>query len=179
MDEKQAEAIYKEYMAQARHAEQQRLTFSTIFAAIFGGALAYVTRETVTADQRLVVFTFLTLFAGFGFMITAVWNTAFVLFSRLAERIAIDHLALTQDIQRFSRHKKILSAAKIFIGFYSLMVGLSIAMLIPQEISFTLRLSVMATIAFLLVLIYILWMERRINNIDRDHRAHALRNEST
>lgn len=181
MEKHSAEVIYIEYMYHARHIESQRQAFATVFTAVFGGLIVFVnvSGEDVSST-RGVVFFFLMIFSVFGFFITAVWNASFVKFTRLAERISIEEFETPIQFQRFSKHRKFLSAARIFIAFYSLMVGLSFTMLVNSPIKmgiYELNLSSGATLCISTIVmlgIYLVWVERRVRLIDKSHREFAI-----
>ena len=85
---------------------------------------------------------FLVILSFFGYIMTHTWNIPFVVFSRLAEEIAICNWKLPEEYRRFTKYSKgydyykfigigkismRVSAARTFMGFYSLMIGIFVA----------------------------------------------------
>lgn len=170
-----SEVLYSEYMSHARHIEAQRQVFATVFTAVFGGLIVLAGSASAEATSNYdLVFFFLIVFSIFGFCITSVWNASFVKFTRLAERIAIEEFETPLQYQRFSKHRKLLSAARIFIAFYSLMVGLSSTMLIGDMFKHIHNGMLLGGITLLMLCTYLLWVERRVRTIDRLHRQFAI-----
>jgi hypothetical protein len=112
---------------------------------IVAGVFAYLglIEEHLT---KILILIFLTILSLFGYLMAHSWNLPFVIFSRLAEEIAICEWNLPEKYQRFSKygkgyeyHKYIgfgkniamrTSAAKVFMLFYSLMIGIFGALIV-------------------------------------------------
>ena len=170
MDNQKFQHVYQEYMQHARHAETQRLSFATFFSAIFAALVAYTTKPKNNDTMSYLVFGFLFIFSLFGYFVTSVWSTAFVKFSRLAEYVAVKEFGLEFDLQRFAKHNKIISTSKVFGAFYSLTVGISIALPLSITISSMFCIVVSFGLSFVLFVGYIYWGERNIKLIDEEHR---------
>ena len=171
MNSQESQTVYHEYMQHARHAENQRLSFATFFSAIFAAIVAYTAKPDSSETISYLVFGFLFIFSLFGYFVTSVWSTAFVKFSRLAEYAAIKEFRLDSDLQRFSKHSKIISASKVFGGFYSLAVGISVALPLSKILSYIWCMTVSSILSFVLFLCYIFWGEKNIKRIDEEHRS--------
>jgi hypothetical protein len=171
MNNQNSQSVYQEYMQHARHAETQRLAFATVFSAIFAALVAYTAKPNNSDTIGHLVFGFLFIFSLFGFFVTSVWSTAFVKFSRLAEYVAVKEFSMESDMQRFSKHNKIISASKIFGAFYSLTVGISVALPLSITLSSILCIAVSSSLSLVLFLCYIFWGERNIKRIDEEHRV--------
>ena len=146
------EKVYEQYWLHARHQENQRLWFTNIYAVIVAGLLAYIgvfqknlglfpipySRVWTYSPIEIVLVLFLTILSILGYVATHSWNIPFAIFSRLAEEIAVCEWGLPAQYQRFSRyrteyrHSKEIgfgrawvrtSAARAFMAFYSLMIG--------------------------------------------------------
>lgn len=128
--------IYEHYWLHARHQETQRLGFTNIYVVIVVGVFAYLDYIDIIKVSLLI---FLTILSLFGYLMTHSWNIPFVIFSRLAEEIAICEWNLPEKYQRFNKNKKgyefykgigfwkisiRVSAARLFMAFYSLMIGI-------------------------------------------------------
>ena len=175
MDRNSAEILYSEYMQHARHIETQRQAFATVFTAVFGGVIVIASNASSSQNQVSdVVSIFLTVFSLFGFFISAVWNASFVKFTRLAEHIAISEFDTPLQYQRFSKHRKILSAARIFIAFYSLMIGLSSTMLLGNALNIFQKSLTLCGLTASMIFVYLIWVERRVRAIDRLHRQFSI-----
>jgi hypothetical protein len=145
MTDKNLEKVYEQYWLHARHQEIQRLWFTNIYAMIVAGVFAYLglIEEHLT---KILILIFLTILSLFGYLMAHSWNLPFVIFSRLAEEIAICEWNLPEKYQRFSKygkgyeyHKYIgfgkniamrTSAARVFMLFYSLMIGIFGALIV-------------------------------------------------
>jgi hypothetical protein len=128
--------IYEQYWLHARHQETQRLWFTNVFAVIVAGVFAYMGKSNDdTYDVYLLLF--LTILSILGYFLTHAWNIPFVIFTRLAEKMAIIEWDLPRDYQRFTKYgdikyRKPVSASKMIMIFYSLMISVFGMMLITK-----------------------------------------------
>lgn len=130
-------SVYEQYWNQARHVENEKLQFTTIFAIIIAGVLAFLSGTDGDDMYELLLLGFLTGLSFFGYLIAHAWNIPFVTYSRLAEEIAICEWDLKENYQRYSNTAKVyeyqkymrilakfpISAGDIFMAFYSIMIG--------------------------------------------------------
>ncbi|PNX47920.1 MAG: hypothetical protein BV456_10380 [Thermoplasmata archaeon M8B2D] len=143
MDDANLRKIYEQYWLHARHVENERLWFTNIYAVIVAGFLAYLGVVENNNPINLILIFFLLILSLFGYIITQAWNIPFVIFSRLAEEIAICEWKLPEEYRRFTKYSKgydyykfigigklsiRISASRAFIGFYSIMIGVFIAL---------------------------------------------------
>ncbi len=131
------EKVYEQYWLHARHAENQRLWFTNIYAIIVAGLFAYMATKDIEDEKKIIILFFLIILSLFGYFVTHAWNMPFVDYSRLAEKISILEWKLNDNYWHFAkagRYKRIypfrISAAKAFIAFYSLMLGLFAVLLL-------------------------------------------------
>lgn len=171
--------IYEHYWLHARHQETQRLSFTNIYVLIVVGVFAYL-GYIENYMIKVSLLTFLTILSLFGYLMTHSWNIPFVIYSRLAEEIAICEWNLPEKYQRFSKskkgykfHKSIgfwkismrVSIARLFMAFYSLMIGIFGA-LTYQIIynSHGCRIILIVVILFTTFYLYYLWWEQKTTN---------------
>lgn len=160
--------IYEQYWFHARHQENQRLWFTNVYAVIVAGSFAYI--NAIENDFKVPLLIFLIILSFFGYLMTHTWNIPYVIFSRLAEEIAICEWNLPKKYQRFSEYGKgykyskyigfgekisvRTSGARIFICFYSLMIGLFGGLLFQKKYNLTSYHQVLITV-FLFALFYL------------------------
>jgi hypothetical protein len=130
--------VYEQYWLHARHQEVQRLWFTNVFAVIVAGVFAYLGNSPDGAYSIYLLF-FLMVLSILGYFLTHAWNIPFVIFTRLAEKIAIFEWNLPKEYQRFTKYGKIeyrkpVSASKMIMIFYSLMIAIFGMMFITKLI---------------------------------------------
>lgn len=152
MKDENLRRVYEQYWLHARHQETQRLWFTNIYAVIVAGVFAYfgAVKGHSTIETPLLIF--LMVLSLFGYLMTYSWNIPFTIFSRSAEEIAIREWDLPEEYQRFTKyregyeyHKRIglgkisirISSGRVFMGFYSLMMGVFIALFFQTACNIT------------------------------------------
>ncbi|ARU47410.1 hypothetical protein Sdiek1_0227 [Sulfurospirillum diekertiae] len=91
------EKIYEQYWLHARHAEIQRWHFVATTMIITGGLLAILKLN----ENATFVFIFLAIFYALGLFVLKSLRTPFIIFSRLAEIIALNELKMDRKYARF------------------------------------------------------------------------------
>lgn len=182
--------VYEQYWLHARHQETQRLWFTNIYAVIVAGVFAYFGVIEECYAIKILLLIFLTILSLFGYLMTHSWTIPFVIFSRLAEEIAICEWNLPEKYQRFTKYgkgykyykyigfgKKIamrISAARAFMLFYSLMIGVFGA-LIFQTICNVTNCQVVLIYVFLFALFYLYyhfyWEPKTTGEIQSDFES--------
>lgn len=166
-----ARIVYEQYMLHARHSETQRLSFANIYAIIVAGLLVFGISSNIDPNLRKTVFFFLLFLSVFGYLITKAWNDGFMIWSRLAEQVAIDLFEVPSAYQRFAFYKKKIRASRIFIFFYSIMCGFytaNIYSLLISPAGTVEFLSVMIIVTFTGYILYIYQFETNIQIIKQD-----------
>ncbi len=142
------EKIYEQYWLHARHQENQRLWFTNIYAMIVTGVFTYFSAKRFD----VIILMFLLLLSLLGYFLIYTWNISFTIFSRLAEEIAIREWELPEDYRRFTKYRRgyefsrIISVNTIFIGFYSLMIGILTGLLIQNVFNIYTQITLVITI---------------------------------
>jgi len=156
MDDENLRRIYEQYWLHARHQEVQRLWFTNIYSMIVAGTFAYFGAIKGFSTSLLV---FLILLSILGYLVTYSWNIPFVIYSRLAEEIAVREWDLPKDYRRFTKYRKgyefgkKVSANTVFIGFYSLMAGIFVGLFLQTNLEVCTQLtSVIVVVLFLTLL---------------------------
>ena len=170
------------------HQETQRLWFTNIYAVIVAGVFAYL-GYVENHIIKVSLLTFLTILSLFGYLMTHSWNIPFVIFSRLAEEIAICEWNLPEKYQRFNKYKKgyefykgigfgkismRVSAARVFMAFYSLMLGIFGALtfqIIYNLTSCHTILIVVILFATFYIYYHLYWEQKTINKIQSDFES--------
>ncbi|GEM_PF-3638202 len=180
MSEERFRNIYDQYWNHARHQEVQRLNFTSIYALIVAGTLAYIGSSSFNEKYAPLLFIFLVIYSLLGYLSVYTWAIPFVIFTRKAEAIAICEWNMPEYYSRFkfyndpqSGQTKIfigirISATRIFITFYSLALSMFVGMLLPYLGVFV---NICIPILFLtsvLVLIYVECFEREIRMIEKE-----------
>ena len=185
MDDENLRKIYECYWLHAMHQETQRLWFTNIYAVIVAGVFAYFS-YIESNIVKVFILIFLTILSLFGYLITQSWNIPFVIFSRLAEEIAICEWRLPNKYLRFAEYNKgykfckgigfwkismRISAARLFMAFYSLMVSFFAAL--TSQMICQLNNIQTITIAIVLFIVFYLyyllyWEQKTINKIQND-----------
>lgn len=185
MDNNNLGKVYEQYWLHARYQETQRLWFTNVYALIITGVFAYLATSGLDNSLKVILLMFLTLLSLFGYLLTYSWNLPFTEFSRLAELIAINEWNLAEDYQRFSSYKKKIRANRLFVGFYSLMLGAFAALLfqtvykmsnsgIPDWV-----IIVIGLIVFLgFYLFYCFCLEKPINKIQEEFEGKIKKSQN-
>lgn len=149
MNNENLRKIYEQYWLHARHQELQRLSFTNIYAVVVAGVFAYMGATHVEEDIKSLLLFFLMLLSFFGYSMIHFWNVPFVIFSYLAEEIAIRELNLPVEYARFTEHNTrwekynkakrlgrlpIRDVRDVFIAFYSLMIAIFGALIFGELI---------------------------------------------
>lgn len=177
--------IYEHYWLHAMHQETQRLSFTNIYVVIVVGAFAYL-GYVENYIIKVSLLTFLTILSLFGYLMTHSWNIPFVIFSRLTEEIAICEWNLPEKYQRFNKYKKgyefykgigfgkisiRVSAARLFMAFYSLMIGIFGALtfqIIHKLPGYHTILIVVILFATFYLYYHLYWEQKTTNKIQSD-----------
>jgi hypothetical protein len=124
--------VYEQRWLHARHQENQRLTFTKIFFAIYGIILAYsYSVSAITKDEKLIIFGFLAILSILGFLLIRRWNEAFLSNRTIVRRI--HHLWHIPDISvgRIVGRKFFTTyVAVIYVWFYVLCFGFSLSLIL-------------------------------------------------
>ncbi len=165
--------VYEQYWLHARHQESQRLWFTNVYAVVVAGVFAYF-GGIQRIDQLLLLF--LVFLSILGYLMTYSWNVPFAIYSRLAELISIREWHLPEYYQRFTMYKKKkVRAGRIFIVFYSLMIGACIALLLRETICITngWTLTIGTMVVIFLYLVYHLCLEKQIRETQEEFEKKA------
>ena len=177
MDDENLRKVYEQYWLHARHQETQRLWFTNIYTLLIAGVFAYLGASGVDNPTKVLLFIFLAMLSLFGYLLTYAWNIPFTKFSRAAELISIKEWHLTEDYARFSSYKKGFRAGRLFTGFYSLMLGVFVALivdlLVPLSfctvINYLIIGLIFMIVSLLTYLVYHLYLEKgSINKIQQE-----------
>lgn len=170
MDDDNLRKVYEQYWLHARHQENQRLWFTNVYVVLVAGIFAYF-----GGIQRIDPFPliFLLILSTLGYAMTYSWNVPFTIYSRLAELISIREWHLPEYYQRFTMYnKKKVRAGRIFIAFYSVMIGLFVTLLFQANFftgCWTIAVGILVFVA--LYLVYHLYLEKQITETQREFES--------
>lgn len=157
MQDDNLRVIYEQYCLHARHQEMQRLWFINIYAIIVAGVFAYLGTVEAHDAINISLYVFLLILSLFGYLMTHSWNIAFVKYSRLAEAIAICEWSLPEEYQRFTKYRKRIRAARTFMGFYSLMIGIFTALTYREIFNITSYTKIVLAVILVLAAFYLFY----------------------
>lgn len=157
VDAENARAVYDQYWLHARHVESHRQLFTSFFAVLSVAVLAFQYQGHPNATASVIALSVLAILSLIGYGAAHASNAAFIVFSRMAELIAIKYLDLRPEYARFylmnaqfesnspfdqrrakaiGKVKRILifgaSTASVFMAFYALVFAAAMALLCEQ-----------------------------------------------
>ena len=130
-DREQAEnlrELLRQHWLHARHIESERAWFMSVYAAITGGILAYL---STAGSSELWPLYFLMVFTLIGFLLNCRWKHAFEHHQKCIKDTA-SRLGITADIDIPANHIwKVIKTRYLFLSFYAIVfVGLIIVVII-------------------------------------------------
>jgi hypothetical protein len=151
--------LFEQHWTHARHLENERLTFTSVFAGVVGGTLAYVRDHFAALETRPLLFLLL-VFSIFGLLFCMKVTSLFETHKQLADML-LDHDQFVPEVATKHWSDQVFSISRIFLGFYALCFSL-ITFLLLRSFAWTATSSELGACATFLCLAVFVWLVARL-----------------
>ena len=154
VDEKEiqlAREIFAQYWLHVRHQELQRLTFTSIYAAIVAGTLAYLAAIEMPFPFSILPMIFLMILSLLGILVVIAWRIPFLEYMLKARKILQKYGFKEFNPYEGIKAKKPMTVYRAFLRFYELTFSLMCALIVCSFVN-NLMFSMCAFILSIIIL---------------------------